>query len=196
VTSFPRRFALVAFSTVSIFALDACRNVANVPHEGVEYSKSTQLKEKPPIEIAVAPIKNGAGANVPVDELRAAFQKSLVSRHYSPLALEWIDKKVVDATYTPGAASEQAVLIVEIDRFDTSFWESHNALQVKFHVRLVDVATGSELWSARLERRLDFGREVKHFSSESGRMTWACDHIAERILETLPTRQARPGYES
>ena len=37
---------------------------------------------------------------------------------------------------------------------------------------------------------------LKRFSSESGRMDWACERIAERILEPLPTRQARPGYEN
>ena len=198
--SFPRRFALVSLSIVSALSFGACRNVPNVPHEGVEYSKSTQLKEKAPIEIAVAPIQNAAGSNVPVDELRASFQKSLVKRHYSPLALgfvdKFIDKKAVNAAYTPGSASEQAVLLVEIDRFDTSLWSTHSALQVKFHVKLVDVTTGSELWSAKLEDRLEFAHDAERFSSETSRMNWACSRIAERILEALPERQARPGFDS
>lgn len=197
-TAFHCRAALLVLSALPLLVIGACQNLPRPSHENVTSTKAPKLRENPPIEVAVAPIENGAGESVPTDELRAAFHKNLVKQRFTPLALEFVDRNVdrnaVPAAYRPGASSEQAVLLIQVDRWDTSLWSTHNAISAKISARLADASDpgSADFWSGSLDERIEFGSESTHFSTESARLAWACDQIAQRMLEALPARQAHP----
>ena len=175
----------IAFS----LCLGACQSSAPVPlGKGVETQGLAKLLEKNPVDVAVAPIQNAAGRDVPASVLRACFQQELVSRRYSPLALDFVDRNVVDASYTPGASNEQAVMLIEIERWDTSLFKTHNAISTRMQVRMLDAQSGEELWTGRVDGRYDFGSALGNLPTESARVQHACKTIAAEILEKLPAR--------
>jgi hypothetical protein len=178
-----------------LISLTACQSTAPVPHGlGVDQHGLVKLVEKNPTDVAVAPIRNSAGKDVPVRDLRACFHKGLVARRYSPLALEYVDRNVVDAGYTPGASNEQAVLDINIERWDTSLWKTHNAITARMQVRMLDAASGEELWSGRIDQRYDFGSTLDAMPTEAARIHYACDTIANELLAALPARNPKaPG---
>jgi len=131
---------------------------------------------------------------VPRAELRAAFHKGLAERRYSPLALAYVDRRIVDAAFTPGAADEQAALMITIERWDTRLWSSHGAITARMVVQLVDSRGGGEvLWNATADQRFDFPAVREHMSDEADRVRYACGQIAAELLQKLPLRTARPG---
>jgi len=178
-----------------VFGLVACQSTAPVPKgRGVDQHGLAKLVEKSPVDVAVAPIHNVAGKDVPVRDLRACFHKGLVTRRYSPLALEYVDRNVADAGYTPGASKEQAVLQIDIERWDTSLWKTNNAITVRMQVRMLDAASGEELWSGRIDQRYDFGSTLDALPTETARIHYACDTIASEMLAALPARTPQgPG---
>ncbi|MBL8862052.1 MAG: hypothetical protein JNK02_08575 [Planctomycetes bacterium] len=172
----------------------ACHSVPREPGLAVRSSDATGVLERAPIEVAVAPVVNAAGANLPAAELRAAFQRVLVERRYSPLALEYVDRRVVDAAYTPGAAEESATLQIVVESWNATLWESHSAIVARITARLVDARRPGEiLWSATADQRFDFSEVREHLATEGARIRHACDRIAAEVLARLPARTARPG---
>ena len=204
----PRRIAPGFLLLVPALVLAACRDVPRPIGEGVSSTPSTRLGEHPPIDVAVAPVANMTGTSdgsLPAGELREAFWWKLVDQRYSPLALDFVDKHVVDAAYKSGAPGEQAVLLVQVEKWDTSLWETHNVISVKLTAHLVDAADGSgaagrsgagDLWTGKVDQRFDFGSDAEKFTTEAARMTWACRQIAAAVLARLPARQPKPGASS
>lgn len=181
-------FALTAL----LFA--ACNDIPKSRGSAVRTTDTQRVQEQSPIEVAVAPIVNASGANVPTGELRTSFQKELVERRYSPLALEFVDRKVVDAAYTPGASQESATLSITIEKWDSSLWTTHGAITARITASLIDArGSGDVLWSATADQRFDFNQLREHLSTEGARVRYACDAIAAELLARLPARTPRPG---
>jgi hypothetical protein len=178
----------------AFLTLAACNAVPRQPGLAVRSTEATTVLERAPMEIAVAPVINASGSALPGDELRGSFQKELVERRYSPLALEFVDRRVVDASYTPGAAEESATLRITVERWDTSLWSSHGAITARVTANLVDAkGGGASLWSATADQRFDFLQMREHLATEGARIRYACDAIAAEVLAKLPARTARPG---
>ncbi len=173
----------------------ACQSTAPVPHgKGVEQHGLAKLIEKNPVDVAVAPIQNLAGKDVPVKELRECFQKGLVTRRYSPLAIAYVDRNTTEAGYKPGSSKEQAVLEIKVESFDTSVWKTRNAITARIQVRMVDAENGEELWSGRIDQRYEFGTSLEALPTETSRMHKACDTITNELLAALPARNPEvPG---
>lgn len=173
----------------------ACNQLPKRPGEFVATQKGSTLEQKSPIEVAVAPITDSSGnADLPRAELRRAFQGALVKRRYSPIALDLVDSKVVDAAYRPGALEEQAVLLLDVQRWDTHLWGTRNVIEVTIRARMVDPANpAGELWSGVLEKRFDFADVQDQFTTESALRRHACETIAGELLEAMPARQPTPG---
>jgi len=191
----PRRIALRWWFSVPFLVLASCRDVPPAQGSGVVPKTDPQLAEHTPIEIAVLPVVNKTEGNIPAADLRESFFEALVGRRYSPLALDFVDRHVVDAGYTPGASSEQAVLRVDVERWDTSLWKSHNAILVKLTAHLIgsaDAARG-ELWSGEVDKRFDFGSDADQFATDTARMSWVCHQVANAVLSRLPARVPKPG---
>jgi TolB-like protein len=185
--------AAVAAAFCLCFA--ACHAPAPVPHgKGVDQHGLTKLIEKNPVDVAVAPIQNQAGKDVPVKDLRECFQKGLVTRRYSPLALAYVDRNTTEAGYKAGASKEQAVLEIKVESFDTSVWKTRNAITARIQVRMLDAANGEELWSGRIDQRYEFGTSLDALPTETMRMHKACDTITNELLAALPARNPQgPG---
>lgn len=185
-------------SVASIFALCTlfvgCNSIPRTPGSAVRASDSQRLKQESPIEVAVAPIINASGSNMPTDVLRGSCTKELVEHHYSPLAQSYVDRKIVDAAYTPGAAQESATLQITVEKWDASLWSTHGAIVARIHASLIDATGGREvLWSATADQRFDFPSMRDHVATETARIQFACDTIAKELLARLPARKAVPG---
>jgi hypothetical protein len=162
----------------------------------VQTVASDKLEKRNAIEVAVPPIQNATGDDtVPIVDLREAFQAGLVRRRYSPLSLDYVDRKVIDATYTPGSLQESAVLQVEIQGWDTSLFETRAALTVKARARLIDAENpaNGQLWSGTLDHRFDFEAERDRFTTQESFLRYACGRVADELLAALPAREAHPG---
>lgn len=187
------QFALTV-AAVSLLSLAACnttRSTQSVPGVGVTTTVDPALATKAPVDIAILPIANLTGGEAPVDDLRVAFQRGLVVRNYSPLAFGYVDRNITEASYTPGAAQEQGVLSIELQRWDTRLWETHHTIEVTMRARLLDATSGgNELWKAEASRRYEFGAAFDRLPTDSARLKLACETIAAEFLERLPPRRA------
>ena len=189
---FPRSAALLAVA----LALSACNDLPKRPGSTVETVSSARLEKKNPVDVVVAPVENATGRKgVPVAALREAFQDGLVKRRYSPLALEYVDRKVVNAAYRPGLLQEEAVLQVVIEGWDDSLWESRGAITVKARARMLDAEdpAAGQLWVGSVDHRFDFGSKQDQLISADARLRFACDQIAAEILAALPARNPAAG---
>jgi hypothetical protein len=192
---FSRRTSWIALACAA--ALPACNELPHRRGESVQTVSSGQLEKRNPIDLVVAPIENATGDNsVPLASLREAFQKGLVRRRYTPLALEYVDRKVVDAAYTPGSLKEEAVLQVTIEAWDKTLLDTRGALIVKAHARLIDAEnpTNGQLWGGFIDHRFDLEAEREQYSTEAALLEYACGRIAEEVLAALPARNTGPDH--
>lgn len=194
----PRGLARGSFLTACacVLVLAACNELPHRRGESVETASAAKLDQKHPVDVVVAPVENASGRkDVPLAAMREAFEKGLVRRRYSPLATEYVDRRVVNAAYTPGSLKEEAVLQITIETWDPSLLDSHGALIVKAHARLVDAQDPSngQLWSGAIDRRFDLDANREHFSTRAAILQHACERIAEEVLAALPARSAGPG---
>jgi len=188
------RAGLIAAGAAS-FALAACYTVHQPAGATVQTVSTGKLEKKNPLEVVLAPIDNASNnENAPLDDLREAFQRELVKRRYSPLALEYVDKTLVDAAYKPGALQEEAVLRVKIERWDSSLWESHTALLIKAEAHMIDAkdSAAGDLWTGKIDHRYEFGAYREKFSSDRALLEFACRQIADEMLAALPARATGP----
>lgn len=177
----------------SVFTFASCGSTPPVRGIGVESHATVDLSTKSPLEIAVVPVVNEAGKDVPTSMLRSSFQHALVQRRYSPLSNEFVDKHVVDAGYNPGASDEQAVLEIKVLRWDASQLETRHMVSARVEVRMIDAAGGSDLWTGKVDQRFEFGPEIERLPNDAARNNAICERVAADILENLPVRNPRPG---
>jgi len=189
------RFAFVA-SIACAAVLAACSELPRRRGQAVESTSTPKLDQQKPVDVVVAPVENETGRkDVPLAAMREAFEKGLVRRRYSPLATEYVDRRVVDASYTPGSLHEEAVLQVTIETWDVSLLETRGALIVKAHARLLDAKdpTNGQLWSGAIDHRFDLDATREHYSTKAAMLQQACERIADEILAALPARSAGPA---
>ncbi len=186
---------LTTLACLGLLAL-GCQDLPSRPRgHDVQVIGTQGLSQANPNDIAIAPLEIAdADALVPEPELRTAFQKALIQRRYSPLALEAVDRQVIDAAYRPGDLREDAVLQIVIERWDTSLWNTSDQIDAAVSVRLLDArgTTGSPLWEAKLERIL-YGYEAPGSSVSSvPTLQRICDRFAGDLMAALPLREAVP----
>lgn len=181
-------------AAVAAFALLAasCTQLPKTPGGEVRSSGAALLEQRSPLEIVVAPVEGVAGT--PTEDLRIGFQQALVARRYSPIALRYVDKKVVDASYKAGTLSEQAVFETKVSRFDTSLFDTNGAIHVALVVKMVDANDGTVLWTGSVDRRYDFSGSKEQYATNSARMRAVCESIANEVMEAMPARNPVPGY--
>lgn len=185
-------FVLVAVSASSCYRLKALEG------ESTEVITTGDLGAR--VEFAVAPIVDDRKVMtkaLPTDTIRRAFQMALLKRRYSPLSLDYVDSQVVNASYAPGAAQEEAMLRITIEEWDSALWDIHRALEVTIEVEAIDpqAPAGAVLWKARSSRRFDkadFG-EPAHQPTELQRMQHACEVIANELMRKMPARTEAAG---
>lgn len=182
-------------------ALGACASVPKQPGYEVEpLLDDPRLGEKNPSDIVVLPVENQTeDPAVPVEDLRRYFYEGLVGRHYSPLALDYVDRQVVEASYSPGALDEEAVLQVQITDWDESRWKTRHVLRIGADVWLLDAdpaAAEPELWGGHLEKSLGVDASRPSQSSTARLKDLAVRRFVEEVLQALPRRDAREAVQS
>lgn len=187
-----------SFRTAFVLALGcaalACAQTGPRRGRDVEASASARLETQTTVDVAVLPIENASGKkSVPNKELRGAFERALVQRRYSPLATEFVDAQIVDASFRPGSVKEDAQLVVSVDSWDDSLWTTHTAVTLKIRARLIDSHGGADLWKGTLEKRFELGQDRESYSTEAPLRAKLCQQIANEVLAALPARTPTPG---
>jgi hypothetical protein len=174
----------------------SCQQLPRQTGTRVQVLERGNLETVNPNDVAVPPVVLlNERLVVPGEALRVAFQRGLVKRRYTPLALEYVDSSVVEAAYDPGRLQEDAVCQVIVYDWDTTLWDSRMALFVDLEMRMIDPENpdGPLLFSARLPGRFDFGGDAGRYANDAARLQGACDHLAEEILSVMPPRRTGPG---
>ena len=180
-------------------ALVACNELPKQRGQKVATTSNAALEKKNPIDVVVAPVVDASTiksrTEVPLADLREAFQKGLVRRRYSPLALDYVDKKVVEAAYPIGALKEEAVLQVTIESWDATLLDTRGALITRVRARLLDAVDPgrAQLWQGTIDHRFDFEGQRDKFNSRAAFTDYICDRIAEEVLAALPPRAGAGG---
>jgi hypothetical protein len=161
-------------------------------NEGLVVGRLNTVK---PLEIAVPSVINKTGNSyLPLKSLRAEFQRGLVHRRYSPLALEYVDRGAgaTEASYSAGSSGEQAVLQVTLTGWDTSRWRSHAVLVVDAEVYLLDATNpdpSQALWGGPVKRTVDLALQRNTFINDQAMLQRAVEETVEGILASLPARE-------
>jgi len=185
---------LTLVALAPLVALAACNSTRTLKGTDVVASEPAKLEARAPIDIAVLPVVNNSKRKgVPAKELRGAFELALIQRRYSPLASEFVDGRVVEAGYRPGALKEDAALTVTVESWDDSLWDSHTAVTVTIHASITDAA-GAELWKGQLTQRFDLGKDRESYSTDAPLRAALSNKIAGELLAALPARPAKPGH--
>ncbi|MCP3917320.1 MAG: hypothetical protein GY711_17375 [bacterium] len=186
---------LFALSIVIAIVGSSCQELPHQTGTRVQVLEHGRIEELNPNDIAVPPIiLSQEGLRVP-EELRAAFQRGLVKRRYTPLSLEYVDSSVIEASYDPGRLQEDAVCQVTVHDWDSTLWDARTALFVDIEMRMIDpeAPDGPALFAARLPGRFDFGGDSHRYANDNARLRAACDHLVEEILSAMPARRTGPG---
>lgn len=150
------------------------------------------LTQANPLDIVVMPIQNNTGrANLPLAELRKEFHAGLIRQRYSPLALEYVDQKTVEASYAPGALDEQAILQVIINNWDDSQVRTMSRLQIQGEVYLLDPKNPDPrqpLWGGKVDRRVDLTQSATTIANPKAFTDLAVKTFAADVLASLPPR--------
>ena len=145
------------------------------------------------MDVVIAPVVDlSISGKVPELELRQAFQRQLIKRRYSALALPYTDRNVVNASYTTGALEEDAVLQITVREWDLSRWSSHSEVSVKVEAWMHDSRDDGELWGGMLERTFYLEQEVRNRPTQKGLMGTVAEDIATSLLEVMPARTPQP----
>jgi len=194
-----RREAIARFATLALLtgalgvAGSGCQTLPEPPGLHVEELFHGSLETAQPIDVVVAPvIDESASRGAPTKALREAFQRNLLVRRYSPLALEYVDRKVVSASYRPGTLSEDAVLQVTVRGWDLSRWQSDGEVTAEVEAWMLSAADGTELWGGRLQRTFDLAYEKENHPTNMVANNKASEGIASELLDVMPARTPRP----
>lgn len=183
--------SLVILAPVVLFS--ACQNLPKPPGRNVEELYHGQLETVRPMDIVVAPIiDQSVDGGVPSLELRQAFQRNLIKRRYSALALPYTDRRVVNASYQPGALYEDAILQVTVRKWDLSRWKSNGLVGVNIEAWMLSAEDETELWGGRLMRTIDLSDELEGRATEKGALAETAELIASELLEVMPARTPQP----
>jgi hypothetical protein len=173
--------------------LAACAGTKPPPeayNEGLEARRD--LAAVNPADVVVLPIENQTGrSGLPLDELRREFHEGLVKLHYSPLALDYVDSRVVDATYVPGDLREEGIFRVFLTGWDDSNWKTRTRLVIDADVYLLDSnrpEIGSALWGGHVQRVMEMGQVREVASTERALMERTVELFVSQVLASLPAR--------
>jgi hypothetical protein len=178
----------------------ACASAPKLPPgaDNPGLAANDALKETNPLEVAVLRVENKTQrADLPLDALRKSFHAGLVERHYTPLALPFVDSNysgsgAAEANYKPGASAEQAILKVVLTGWDDHLWKSHARLVVDADVWLIDArrTAGAEpLWGGHVSRTMDMARQREFNPGDGPLLERTMQDFATQVLASLPARK-------
>lgn len=190
---FPSNSSAAALVLALLAASSACHSTAVLPPGADNPGLAAgNLRSANPLDVAVLAIENKTGREgLPTAELREKIHAGLVERHYSPLSLDYVDRKATEASYRPGASNENAILKFVLTRWDDALWRTHSQLTIEGEIWLLDAenpSTAQALWGGKVERRMDMARERQVLAGEGALMTRTLTDFTEAVLASLPAR--------
>jgi hypothetical protein len=190
----PRRFLRLLAPVLVVALAASCNTPPKLPPGADNPGLSDQgLREVNPLDVAVLPVANQTGiGGLPLDELRRCFHAGLVERHYSPLALDYVDGRATEASYQPGASEENAVFEVVITGWDDRHWRTHARLVIDADVWLRDAAQpdgARALWGGHVSRTLEMGKVRDVVVGEQALLARTVQLFSEEVLASLPARR-------
>ena len=187
-----------AISSVLLLALlGACQELPHHPGRKVQILQQNGLEAANPSDVAVAPVEiEKEGVKVPDHLLREVIGDALVRRRYTPLAIEYVDSRVVDASYQSGTLGEDAVCRLIVHDWDERAWDTGRVLKVDLEMRMVDSRDpeGRVLWSARYPGQVDVTGAESHMTQDA-LYRHAIEQIAIELAGALPPRDTSPGRD-
>lgn len=195
------RFRAPALLAALALGAVGCQELPVHHGDKVQVLERGALEDRNPADVVVAPVEldaqlQEAGVRVPDQILREVISEALVKRHYSPLSLDFVDSRVVDASYRGGSLGEDAVCRIVVHRWDERLWETGRMLDVDVELRLQDAQdpSGGTLWSARFPGRIDATGEESHVT-EAAMYRWAVSQVGAELAGALPPRTTAPGRD-
>lgn len=192
--------ALVWASTVVV----GCQELPQHPGRKVQVLTEGGIETRSPADVAIAPVQLAReDIRAPERLLREVVAESLVKRRYSPLALDYVDSRVIDASYAGGAVGEDAVCELVVHEWDEGKWSSGLLIRFDVEMRMIDVRgagagegegqdEGRLLWAARYQGMVDATPESSH-RTEAALYRWAIAQVALELAGALPPRDPVPG---
>lgn len=185
-----RRTALVL--VLGVLGAAACEAATPRPPGAAQVrGELDRLQLRQPADVAVPPVRDQTGRDgVPRELVREAFQEALVDRLYSPLDSAYVDANWVESSFR-GTPPPDALLLIEIDRWDPSRLYSSGVVQIGGDVVLFEGSdtTGRVLWSLRLDRAVDLSQGRTGPPAPSAALIpEAVRRYAREALERLPAR--------
>src|SRR5262245_1443815 len=159
------------------------------------------LRAANPSDIAVLPPIDGTGGAasqparsqaVPLERFQQAAYAVLLSRRYAPLALDFVERawRASEASAGgKGMCGEDAYLRIWVARFDTSRLRSHDEVRIEANFLLNDGKTGAELWSAKVDRKINLGPDADVVRDEALLRRRAVERFVEHAMRGLPARE-------
>lgn len=183
----PWRWTLLAGALIALTS--GCRDLPHTAGTGVVVIEQGRLAEVNPADVAVAPLLVAPGVEAPTERLRVAIARGLPSRQYTPLSLDFVDSRVLEAAYSYGALGEEAVCQVTVHGWDERFWDSGQSIEVDLELSMFDPRQpdGPALWSGRLTRTIDVTHLVRS-TVEEQLYQRALEMVARELLAALPER--------
>ena len=187
------RWSLLAGALVALTA--SCHELPRQPGNSVVVMEQGRLAEVNPADVAVAPVQIAPGLDAPGERLRKAIARGLPSRQYTPLSIDFVDSRVIEASYSYGSLGEEAVCQVTVYGWDERYWSTGQSIAVDLELTLIDPARpeGPALWSGRLTKTIDVS-DLARSTVEEHLYQRALERAAEELLTALPERDTRPGH--
>jgi len=174
--------------------------------EHLDLQAGPSLARENPAEVAILPVANRSGsarAQKLLPELRRAFYLALRDRHYTPLALAFVDRNPGLESLAPGqeppskellgSFQEDALLVITVTRWDESYLKADRSLRVGLEARLLSSASKEELWGgvADFEVKVS-GHGMAGPAEEEAMRQDGLERAALRVLSELPRRKNVP----
>lgn len=187
----PRRFGML-FAVVALTL--GCHELPENPGEGVVVLELGALQQVNPSDVAVAPLAVMPGIDAPIGRLRQAIAAGLPARQYTPLSLDFVDSRVIEASYNFGALGEEAVCQVTVHGWNETRWDTGHAIDVDLEMAMIDprAPEGPALWSGRLTKTIDMTKH-RHEVVTPVLYERAVTRAATELLAALPERKTAPG---
>jgi hypothetical protein len=195
--AFPRPQIKALFPLIVLPLFLSCESTGGQPQEpAITVYDHPGLLQISPADVVIPPVQDlSEWGMAPATDLRNAFQQGLVSRRYSPLALDYVDAHLAEAGFVAGSLREEAILQIQVWDWDMSIWDQHSIITVDVEARLLNSNNpdGEALWGARFARRINLSRERHQSPTRALVQRRAAQHVASEILANLPARNPVPG---
>jgi hypothetical protein len=190
-------------ASLTLLGLAACSVSAPIQER---IHRDPGLLDSKTTDIAVLKIEDATAGNLAgpvVESMRAAIEKALIDRYYTPLRSIHVDAHIRDAVAPGGSiveatflksiakkAEEDAILAVRIKRWDQGTLLLNNRVAFDAQVVLFGSKAGKVLWSLDIWGEVVAGGGKAAPQDPARRAEAAAKEFAKEITDRLPERKS------